>query len=470
MKRRVFGVETEFGINYHNPDAKPLTPEEVARYLFRPVVEWGRSSNVFIPNGARLYLDVGSHPEFASAECDSLVDLIAQDKAGERIYSKLTEKAQTAMEEDGFSGRIFLLKNNSDAKGNSFGSHENFMIPRSTEYRRLTEILIPFLVTRQLIAGAGRVVPETDETPAHFSFSQRADFVMDAVSSSTTRSRPIINTRDEPHADASKHRRLHVIVGDSNMSEMTQLLRFGTTELILRMIEEGVIFGDKRIANPIKAIQDVSHDLSGKAPIRLASGEEVTGLDLQEFFLDKARRFIDKNGAHHEYIPHILDMWEKVLQAISSGDFGAIDKDIDWAIKYKLMRAYQEKHGLDWDNSRLRQLDFTYHDIDPQRGLFNVLQSRGQANRFLTDEQISDAIVNPPATTRAALRGKFINAAYARGEGLNLDWVHMRANAKPMEMVLVKDPFQLEEPKLDRLISLLGEPDPDYQHPDWLQP
>lgn len=469
MKRRVYGVETEFGINYHSPDGKPLTPEEVARYLFKPVVKWGRSSNVFIPNGARLYLDVGSHPEYATAECDNLLDLIAQDKAGERIFANLVAEAQEAMSADGFDGRIFLLKNNSDSKGNSFGSHENFLIPRRTEYRRLTEILIPFLVTRQFLAGAGRVVPATDEVPAHFSFSQRADFVLDAVSSATTRSRPIINTRDEPHADASLHRRLHVIVGDSNMSETTQLLRFGATEIILRMIEEGVIFGDKRIANPIRAIQDVSHDLSGSAPITLASGETYTGLDLQEFFLDKARAFIDKEGAHHELVPRVLSLWEAVLTAVKTGDYGPIEQDIDWAIKYKLMRHYQEKHGLDWADPRIRQLDFTYHDIDPARGLFNLLQARGQASRVLDDDAVHTAMVTPPATTRAVMRGRFVDETHARGEDINVDWVHLRANSKPMELVLVKDPFETENEKLDRLIELLGEPDPEYRHPSWLR-
>ncbi|MFC0581007.1 Pup--protein ligase [Micrococcoides hystricis] len=469
MKRRVYGVETEFGINYHNPDAKPLTPEEVARYLFKPVVRWGRSSNVFIPNGARLYLDVGSHPEYATAECDNLLDLIAQDKAGEWIFSKLVAQAQQAMAEDGFHGRVFLLKNNTDSKGNSFGSHENYLIPRKTEYRRLTEILIPFLVTRQFLAGAGRVVPATEEQPAHFSFSQRADFVLDAVSSATTRSRPIINTRDEPHADASLHRRLHVIVGDSNMSETTQLLRFGSTEIILRMIEEGVIFGDKRIANPIRAIQELSHDMTGQTLIQLATGETISGLDLQEFFLEKAKSFIAKEGPHHEHVEPVLELWEKVLTAVRSEDYSSIETDIDWAIKHKLLVAYQEKHGLDWADPRIRQLDFTYHDIDPARGLFNVLQARGQATRVLTDSDIGHAMEHAPATTRAALRGRFVNETHARGEDINVDWVHMRANNKPIELVLVKDPFQTESEKMDRLIELLGEPDPDYQHPDWLR-
>ena len=225
MDKRIFGIETEFGISYSSPESRPLAGREVARYLFRKVVSWGRSSNVFLTNGSRLYLDVGSHPEYATAECDDLAQLIAHDRAGELILDDLVDDAQERLAPEGFNGTVYLFKNNTDSAGNSYGSHENYLIPRRGEFSRLAEILIPFLVTRQLIAGAGKIL----KTPhgATFAFSQRADHIWEGVSSATTRSRPIINTRDEPHADAEFYRRLHVIVGDSNMSETTALLKVG---------------------------------------------------------------------------------------------------------------------------------------------------------------------------------------------------------------------------------------------------
>ncbi|HEU4667578.1 MAG TPA: proteasome accessory factor PafA2 family protein, partial [Arthrobacter sp.] len=196
MDKRIFGIETEFGISYSSPDSRPLAPEEVARYLFRKVVSWGRSSNVFLTNGSRLYLDVGSHPEYATAECDDLAQLIAHDRAGELILDDLVDEAQARLAAEGFNGTVYLFKNNTDSAGNSYGSHENYLIPRRGEFSRLAEILIPFLVTRQLIAGAGKIL----KTPhgATYAFSQRADHIWEGVSSATTRSRPIINTRDEP--------------------------------------------------------------------------------------------------------------------------------------------------------------------------------------------------------------------------------------------------------------------------------
>ena len=245
--RRIFGLETEYGVQHWNPEGRPLSPEEVVRYLFRPVVEWGHSSNVFVSNGSRLYLDVGSHPEYATAEAATLHDVVAQDAAGERIVDDLRAQLQESLDAEGVGGTVHLFKNNVDSAGNSYGSHENYMISRRTEYARLVQVLIPFLVTRQILVGAGRVHPNG---PADFggltlgdgshgpsySFSQRADHIWEGSSSATTRSRPMINTRDEPHADAEHYRRLHVINGDSSMSQTTTALKIGTTDLMLRMI------------------------------------------------------------------------------------------------------------------------------------------------------------------------------------------------------------------------------------------
>src|SRR3712207_461364 len=286
MERRIFGLETEYGVTCTYRGQRRLSPDEVARYLFRRVVSWGRSSNVFLRNVARLYRDVGSHPEYATPECDSVTDLVAPDRAGERILEGLLVDAEKRLHDEGIAGEIYLFKNNTDSAGNSYGCHENYLVSRHGEFGRLADVLIPFLVTRQLICGAGKVL----QTPkaATFCLSQRAEHIWEGVSSATTRSRPIINTRDEPHADAEKYRRLHVIVGDSNMSETTTMLKVGTAALVLEMIEAGVPFRDFSLDNPIRAIREVSHDLTGRRPVRLAGGRQASALDIQREYYSRA--------------------------------------------------------------------------------------------------------------------------------------------------------------------------------------
>src|SRR6187397_3430138 len=292
MERRIFGLETEYGVTCTFRGQRRLSPDEVARYLFRRVVSWGRSSNVFLENGARLYLDVGSHPEYATAECDNLTQLVTHDRAGERVLEDLLIDAEQRLADEGIGGDIYLFKNNTDSAGNSYGCHENYLIVRAGEFSRISDVLLPFLVTRQLICGAGKVL----QTPkaATFCLSQRAEHIWEGVSSATTRSRPIINTRDEPHADAEKYRRLHVIVGDSNMSETTTMLKVASCDLVLRMIEEGVVMRDLTMENPIRAIREISHDMTGKRKIRLANGREASVLDIQGEYLSRARDFVDR--------------------------------------------------------------------------------------------------------------------------------------------------------------------------------
>ncbi|HEV7167113.1 MAG TPA: Pup--protein ligase [Micrococcaceae bacterium] len=451
MDKRIFGIETEFGISYSSPNSRPLSPEEVARYLFRKVVSWGRSSNVFLTNGSRLYLDVGSHPEYATAECDDVAQLIAHDRAGQLILDDLVREAQSRLELEGFDGKVFLFKNNTDSAGNSYGSHENYLIPRRGEFTRLAEILIPFLVTRQLIAGAGKVL----STPqgSIFAFSQRADHIWEGVSSATTRSRPIINTRDEPHADAEFYRRLHVIVGDSSMSETTTLLKVGTVDLLLRMIEQGVIMRDMRMENPIRSIREISHDLTGRQLVRLANGRELTALAIQQEFLSRVSDFVAKAGAHTPHVPRILELWERTLNAIESGDHSSIDTEVDWAIKKKLLDGYSLRHGLDLDSPRIAQLDLAYHDISPSRGLFNILESHGAAARVVDDVVVKAAVDVPPQTTRARLRGDFVRRAQEAGRDYTVDWVHLKLNDRAHQTILCKDPFRSEDERVDALIA-----------------
>src|SRR5882672_3468972 len=326
MDRRIFGLETEYGVTCTYRGQRRLSPDEVARYLFRRVVSWGRSSNVFLRNGARLYLDVGSHPEYATPECDSLASLVAHDKAGERILEGLVIDAEKRLHDEGIAGDIYLFKNNTDSAGNSYGCHENFLVGRQGEFSRLADVLIPFLVTRQLICGAGKVL----QTPrgAVYCVSQRAEHIWDGVSSATTRSRPIINTRDEPHADAERYRRLHVIVGDSNMSETTTMLKVGSTDLVLRMIEAGVVMRDMTMENPIRAIREISHDMTGRRKVRLANGRDASALDIQNEYLTKARDFVDRRELHSKTIDAALDLWERGLKAVESDDLSLVEREI----------------------------------------------------------------------------------------------------------------------------------------------
>lgn len=349
MDRRIFGLENEYGVTCTFRGQRRLSPDEVARYLFRRVVSWGRSNNVFLRNGARLYLDVGSHPEYATPECDNVTELVTHDKAGERILEGLLVDAERRLHEEGIAGDVYLFKNNTDSAGNSYGCHENYLVARHGEFSRLADILIPFLVTRQLLCGAGKVL----QTPrgAVYCVSQRAEHIWEGVSSATTRSRPIINTRDEPHADAERYRRLHVIVGDSNMSETTMLLKVGATDLVLRMIEAGTVMRDLTLENPIRAIREVSHDITGRRKVRLASGREASALEVQREYFDKAVDFCDRRGIRTGTVAQVLELWGRTLDAIETEDLDRIGTEIDWVMKYKLIERYREKHNMTMSHS-----------------------------------------------------------------------------------------------------------------------
>ncbi|MDL5158174.1 Pup--protein ligase [Actinomycetospora termitidis] len=452
MQRRIYGIETEFGVTCTFHGQRRLSPDEVARYLFRRVVSWGRSSNVFLRNGSRLYLDVGSHPEYATAECDSLAQLVAHDKAGERILEDLLLDAERRLADEGIGGDIFLFKNNTDSAGNSYGCHENYLVGRSGEFSRIADVLLPFLVTRQLIAGAGKVL----QTPrgAVFCLSQRAEHIWEGVSSATTRSRPIINTRDEPHADAERYRRLHVIVGDSNMSEVTTLLKVGTTHLVLEMIEQGVQFRDFTLDNPIRAIREISHDLTGRRPVRLAGGREAGALDIQREYHQRAVEHVARRGSD-PVTDRVLELWGRTLDAVERQDLSLIDRDVDWAIKHKLVERYRSRNDLGLSSPRIAQLDLAYHDIRRGRGVFDLLQRKDQVNRVTDDGEIEAAKDTPPQTTRAKLRGDFIAAAQNAGRDFTVDWVHLKLNDQAQRTVLCKDPFRAVDERVDRLIATL---------------
>jgi proteasome accessory factor A len=450
MDRRIFGLENEYGVTCTFHGQRRLSPDEVARYLFRRVVSWGRSSNVFLRNGARLYLDVGSHPEYATPECDNVVDLVIHDKAGERTLEGLLVDAERRLREEGIAGDIYLFKNNTDSAGNSYGCHENYLVGRQGEFGRLADVLIPFLVTRQIICGAGKILA----TPrgAVYCVSQRAEHIWEGVSSATTRSRPIINTRDEPHADAERFRRLHVIVGDSNMSETTTLLKTGSTDLVLRMIEAGIVLRDLTLENPIRAIREVSHDATGRRKVRLANGREASALEIQEEYLGKARDFVARRGPD-PIAERVLDLWERTISAVSTGDLSLVEREIDWVIKYQLIERYRAKHNLPLSSPRVAQIDLAYHDINRNRGLYYLLERRGMVDRVARDLDIFEAKSVPPQTTRARLRGEFIKRAQEKRRDFTVDWVHLKLNDQAQRTVLCKDPFRSVDDRVEKLIA-----------------
>ncbi|MFD7711831.1 MULTISPECIES: Pup--protein ligase [unclassified Streptomyces] len=451
MDRRIFGLENEYGVTCTFRGQRRLSPDEVARYLFRRVVSWGRSSNVFLRNGARLYLDVGSHPEYATPECDNVTELVTHDKAGERILEGLLVDAERRLHEEGIAGDVYLFKNNTDSAGNSYGCHENYLVARHGEFSRLADILIPFLVTRQLLCGAGKVL----QTPrgAVYCVSQRAEHIWEGVSSATTRSRPIINTRDEPHADAERYRRLHVIVGDSNMSETTMLLKVGATDLVLRMIEAGTVMRDLTLENPIRAIREVSHDITGRRKVRLASGREASALEVQREYYEKAVDFCERRGIRTGTVEQVLELWGRALDAIESEDLDRIGTEIDWVMKYKLIERYRAKHNMTMSHPRVAQIDLAYHDIHRRRGLYYLLEKKGQATRICNDLKIFEGKSVPPQTTRARLRGDFIRRAQEQRRDFTVDWVHLKLNDQAQRTVLCKDPFRSVDDRVEKLIA-----------------
>ncbi|MEX0991974.1 MAG: Pup--protein ligase [Actinomycetota bacterium] len=450
MDRRIFGLENEYGVTCTFRGQRRLSPDEVARYLFRRVVHWGRSSNVFLENGARLYLDVGSHPEYATPECDSVLDLVAHDKAGERILEALLSAAEVRLHEEGISGDVYLFKNNTDSAGNSYGCHENYLVARQGEFARMADVLIPFFVSRQIICGAGKVLH--GPRGAQFCISQRAEHIWEGVSSATTRSRPIINTRDEPHADAERFRRLHVIVGDSNMSEWTTYMKTGITDLVLRMVEENTVMRDLTLENPIRAIREISHDMTCRKRVRLANGRELSAIDIQREYLDRAVRFIEQRGAD-TLTEGLVGEWQDALDALAAGEPEQLVRKVDWVTKYFLIERYRNKHHLPLAHPKVALMDLAYHDVNRDRGLYYLLERKGKVDRAVDEDRIQKATREPPQTTRAKLRGDFIKQAKQKRRDYTVDWVHLKLNDQAQRTVLCKDPFRATDERVEQLIS-----------------
>jgi proteasome accessory factor A len=307
-------------------------------------------------------------------------------------------------------------------------------------------------VSRQIYAGAGKVLQTA--RGAMFCIAQRAEHIWEGVSSATTRSRPIINTRDEPHADAERFRRLHVIVGDSNMSEYTTFLKTGTTSIMLRMLEEdGAPWRDLTLENPIRAIRDISHDVTCKRRVRLANGRELSAVDIQSEYLSRAQRFAKRRG-----LPPLeqraLEMWEHVMTHLED-DPMKLSTEVDWVIKHQLIEAYRGRHDLPLTHPRVALVDLAYHDVSQERSLYYLLEHRGNVERIVTDDEINEAVTTPPQTTRARLRGAFIKRAKERKRDYTVDWVHLKLNDQAQRTVLCKDPFKSRDERVERLIASL---------------
>jgi len=464
--RRIYGLETEYGITCASTvgGVPPLDADRAARLLFEPVVARFRTSNAFTRGGARLYLDVGSHPEYATAECDRLTDLLAQDRAGEITMADLAARANARLAARDVPGRIHLFKNNSDAAGAGFGCHENYLVHRRADFWNDARTLVPHLVTRQILVGAGHVLPGADGAPARYVFSQRADQMEDAVSSATTRSRPLINTRDEPHADATRYRRLHVIVGDSNIAQGSTLLKAAAMDLLLDYLEKGGSLADLRLADPMRAIRDTCHDLSGRAPLELADGRTITPLDLQTEHLARVRAHtadLDLSELHRR----ALDLWERGLDAVARGRPQDVAADLDWAAKHRLLTRCAERAGTGLDDPRVARLALAYHDVSPEAGLRPRLEGAGLLHRLVDEARARAAVDTPPATTRARLRGAAVALAQDLRRDLTVDWVNLRLDDGRTPPLALRDPFACADERVDALLDAMTRQ--DAPAPSW---
>jgi len=361
------------------------------------------AANVILTNGARLYVD-HAHPEFSAPEVTNARDVVIWDKAGERIMEEAALRARTVPEQPAFQ----LYKNNVDGKGASYGTHENYLMARSTPFAAVVSGLIPFFASRQVVSGSGRVGIGPAGEGSGFQLSQRADYIEVEVGLETTLKRGIINTRDEPHADADKYRRLHVIIGDANLAEYSTYLKVGTTALVLDLIEAGERFDDLRLAEPVRAVHTISHDPSLQATVELTDGSRYTGLDLQRAYHERVAAFLAREGSDDdtdEVAGDVLRTWGEVLDALARDPMECADR-LDWPAKLQLLEGYRARDGLGWAAPRLHMVDLQYSDVRLGKGLYNRLVARGSMKRLVTEEEVRHAVTEPPEDTRAYFRGR----------------------------------------------------------------
>jgi proteasome accessory factor PafA2 len=364
-----------------------------------PDVEDLGAANVILTNGARLYVD-HAHPEYSAPEVTNARDAVIWDKAGERVMEEAALKAASVPGQP----QLQLYKNNVDGKGASYGTHENYLMARSTPFTAVIAGLTPFFASRQVVTGSGRVGIGQQSEEAGFQLSQRADYIEVEVGLETTLKRGIINTRDEPHADADKYRRLHVIIGDANMSEYSTYLKVGTTALVLDLIESGIRFDDLKLDEPVRAVHQISHDPTLKTQVALANGKKYTGLDLQFAYHEIASQNLERTGAD-QASKEVLRVWGEVLDALARDPQECADR-LDWPAKLRLLEGYRQRDNLAWGAPRLRLVDLQYSDVRLAKGLYNRLVTRGSMKRLVPEEEVLAAVTTPPSDTRAYFRGR----------------------------------------------------------------
>ena len=451
MQKRIYGLETEYGIIFTPEGRKTLPVEKAIRFLFEKLITTEHFLNVFLENGARFYQDTGCHPEYATPECASPRDLVLYDRAGERILEDLQSYAEEKIREERIAGKLSIFKNNTDFVGNSYGCHENYLVDRDVDFYYLAEQLIPFLVTRQIFSGAGKVFQTQDGV--HYCVSQRAQHIYQKISGTTTNDRSIINTRDEPHADREKYRRLHVIVGDSNMSEYTNFVKIATCSLVLQMIEDNFINKDFTLRHPVKAIKDISYDTTCKRKLRLENGREYSPIEIQKEYAEMALTYIEQYPVSEEHRQGAVE-WGYVLDCLDT-DPDQLDRKVDWVIKRKLLRAYAERHNLSWSDPRVFMLDLQYHDIRTDRGFYYLLERRGAVERWVTAQEIEKAKTEPPQDTRARMRGDFIKLARQNNIQYDLDWSNIRLGNLLNVRVICNNPFETDTEKVTELVRTI---------------
>ncbi|HYO00168.1 MAG TPA: depupylase/deamidase Dop [Actinomycetota bacterium] len=477
---KVMGIETEYGIiskgdEEHNPifassllinsyvsprlkrvrwDYEEETPLRDARGAFeRTALDFledeGGLVSMILENGARYYVD-HAHPEYSTPECSNARDLVIHDKAGERILAGSLKAASRSLPD---RSRILVYKNNSDGKGNSYGCHENYLMSRATPFPSIVTMLTPFFVTRQIFTGSGKVGSEGSSASKDvpYQISQRADFFEVEVGLETTFRRPVINTRDEPHADADKYRRLHVIIGDANMSEISTFLKVGTTAIVLSMIEDNFITSDLRISEPVAALRTISRDPTCKAKVELADGRTVTAVDLQWEFLDWARKYLADQDVD-DVTAEVVTRWEQTLTALET-DPMSLDRQLDWVAKLRTIEAYRERHKLEWSDPRLALVDLQYHDIRLDKSVYYKMVETGQIETLVTEDEIQRAISNPPEDTRAYFRGRALGRFSSQVTAASWDAVIFDTGADSLQKVPMMEPLKGTKATIGPLID-----------------
>ncbi len=409
--------------------------------------------NKTLRNGARFYVD-HAHPEYSTPEVTNVRDLIAYERAGERTM-ETARRAATALLPQG--QKILIHKNNSDRKGNSYGCHENYLISRRTPFKDIVEGLTPYLVTRQVFCGAGKVGSENRQMPCDYQISQRADFFETEVALDTMVKRPIVNTRDEPHADRDKYRRLHVIVGDSNLSEVSIYLRFGVSCILLALIEDGALDRELSISDPVRVIKEVSHDPTCRMEFPMERGGRMNAVQLQQEYLEAALAYFSSR----EISPILKDVmvrWGNVLERLAE-DPMQLDREVDWVIKRRVMTGYMDRRKVGWSHPQVAMLDLQYHDSRPDKGLYNLLERRGEVDRIIEDEDIQRAMQQPPSDTRAYFRGECIRRYGSAVFGVNWDSISFNLGDDPIKRILMNEPLKGTKAHVQDLLDASPSPE-----------